>query len=273
MDFPSRVTEWADPNDDLIASSRQVEQNNTGTFLLQYLGTVLTNGMNPQAACTSRGSPHNNMDLNPSQESHMFVFDDGRDDVCSHQCSSSSLLSANRQIGGVPLLLNEGPPSCEQRARKFGVPSHNYDCDFADGECVHNEQRLTPKNSVRYLHIPRHSLEEFQSLIREGALDTHGEFAVDNPYVQALVNYRREMQSFAVVPAAATSLEQKLSTQQENLSTLTPVRMTQGISQSAISPTDGFCRCLPRCRSFDRTVGCCGDAFGSSVPTECLRID
>merc|ERR1712137_602392 len=201
-----RVTEWADPNNDL---SGQVEQNNRGTFLLQYLGTVLTSGMNPQAACASRGSPHNNMDLHPSQESHMFMFDDGRDDVCSHQCLSSSLFSASRQIS--PLLLNEVPPSCDQRARKFGVSSHNYDVDFDDGECVHNEQRLTPKNSVRYLHIPRHSLEEFQSLIREGALDTHGEFAVDNPYVQALVNYRREMQSFAVVPAAATSLEQKLS--------------------------------------------------------------
>lgn len=97
-------------------------------------------------------------------------------------------------------------------------------------------QRSPSKQRVRYLHIPRHSLKDFQRFAREAAVDAECELLLDNPYVQALVNYRAEMQAFAISPTSSVpSVEQILSTQRENLALLSPPQASPPLPGSEVS--------------------------------------
>eukprot|EP00811_Abedinium_folium_P009077 NODE_18390_length_895_cov_5.196615.p1 GENE.NODE_18390_length_895_cov_5.196615~~NODE_18390_length_895_cov_5.196615.p1 ORF type:complete len:235 (+),score=60.43 NODE_18390_length_895_cov_5.196615:100-705(+) len=113
----------------------------------------------------------------------------------------------------------EQPP----RSAGIGVPCPSPNLSHGTAiNCNRGDQRLQSKDRVRYLHIPRHSLKDFQRFARDAAVEAQCELAVENPYVQALVNYRAEMQAFAIAPAAAVpSVEQMLGTHRDNLSLLT----------------------------------------------------
>lgn len=80
-------------------------------------------------------------------------------------------------------------------------------------------------SAVSYIHIPRHSLQDFQSFARSVAAEARRETATDNPYVQALRKHRAELQTYSVIPSPMEepSLEQQMSTEREALSLITPI--------------------------------------------------
>jgi len=84
------------------------------------------------------------------------------------------------------------------------------------------EQEKASGGRVRYIHIPKHALNDFRSFARDVAREATREVATQNPYVQALCRHREELQAPLVVPAQLThqTKEQLLATQREALGVL-----------------------------------------------------
>jgi len=84
------------------------------------------------------------------------------------------------------------------------------------------EQEKASGGRVRYIHIPKHALNDFRSFARDVAREATREVATDNPYVQALCKHREEFQAQLVVPEQLThqTKEQLLATQREALGVL-----------------------------------------------------
>uniref|UniRef100_A0A7S1AIN9 Uncharacterized protein n=1 Tax=Noctiluca scintillans TaxID=2966 RepID=A0A7S1AIN9_NOCSC len=105
----------------------------------------------------------------------------------------------------------------------LGIPRRNLELGRFDDppeECL--EAVITDQVLVRYLHIPPDSQQDFKALARNVTKDVRAEIALENPYVQALRQYRAEIAATTSVPpmSARASLEQQLSTEREALSFL-----------------------------------------------------
>jgi len=168
---------------------------------------------------------------------------------------------------GTNLLVNSAKVSLPNVGRQYnnmeteaptlgGTHSRTPDHTFP----LHTEQRLQPKERVRFLHIPRHSLKDFKRFARDAAVEAQCQLAVDNPYVQALVNHRAEMQSFAIAPTTMVpSVEQMLGTQRDNLSMLSHTKtigddvmqLARTMTDTGVGPIDESCEVLPCCSGVD----------------------
>merc|ERR1712137_1241234 len=156
----------------------------------------------------SESSSHGDLDVPPEQQ-----LDSTTDEALSERLDEST----------APMVKNTRGPTVNNRP-KMEIDYWGKRPASSTGGGI--GARHPCKDHVRYLHIPRHSLKDFQRFARDAAVEAQRELAADNPYVQALVNYRAEMQAFAVAPVAVPSVEQMLSTQRENLSVLSPVKAT-----------------------------------------------
>jgi len=112
---------------------------------------------------------------------------------------------------------------------------------------------------VHYIHIPKHAMQDFRTFARNVAAQACRDVATKNPYVQALNRHRAELESSLLDDASpggaggsaskgkpdAFTLEQRLSTKREALSTLSPVSM-------GVVAGEGGCGCGSMCH------GSCG---------------
>lgn len=131
-------------------------------------------------------------------------------------------------------------PSCKKqsfRVARLGVPSPS---SGSTTTWQPPERAPEPKDQgtgVSYIHIPRHSLKDFQSFARNVAAEARRETATDNPYVQALRKHRAELQTYSVIPSPMEepSLEQQMGTEREALSLITPVMRPVDLSMMPAS--------------------------------------
>lgn len=111
------------------------------------------------------------------------------------------------------------------RFDRLGVPSVRKGSSVgpAEGEQIARDRGT----DVMYIHIPRHALKGFQNFARSVASECRRDNAADNPYVRALCNHRAELQNHSVIPCPteAPSLEQKMASEREALSLMTPAEM------------------------------------------------
>jgi len=191
----------------------------------------------------------------------------GDTDAPPELCSPPDEFSERGAQTGTDLLVNSAKVSLPNVGRQYnnmeteaptlgGTHSRTPDHTFP----LHTEQRLQPKERVRFLHIPRTALKDFQRFARDAAVEAQCQLAVDNPYVQALVNHRAEMQSFAISPTTMVpSVEQMLGTQRDNLSMLSHTKtigddvmqLARTMTDTGVGPMDESCKVLPCCSGGD----------------------
>mmetsp|Transcript_120290 Transcript_120290/g.256755 ORF Transcript_120290/g.256755 Transcript_120290/m.256755 type:complete len:475 (-) Transcript_120290:90-1514(-) len=152
--------------------------------------------------------------------------------------------------------------------------------------------------SIQYLHIPRHSLQDFRIFAKGVTLDAVREVATRNPYVVALCKHREELQSSEVVGWGSTwnwglsdgsakdkksmdscmqehtlTVQQCLSAQPDSLSALSVKEQLDGTSEEyhpvsvVEAATSEFLEAA--CPQDMETVGCDGPPF---KPKSCQSI-
>lgn len=249
------------------AKSEEANQPKDRVSVIQYLSTLLDGSLNPEAIC----KPHvlNEADKTRSEVSVSIVDEMKGGEVVTG--SHSSRMEHNHSPGDVdsPPELCTPPDVFSERidhSTKPLVKSTKGSLPDAGGHVATLEQvahklvslqkpgpnnngsssrasskpcRLPSKREhVRYLHIPRHSLKDFKSFARDAHVEAQCELAADNPYVRALVNYRAEMQALALTPGSGLpSVAQRLSTERENLSVLSPLQLKRTVPP----PVDTSC--------------------------------
>lgn len=135
------------------------------------------------------------------------------------------------------------------------------DCDTSELP----PQHCGVQDSVRYLHIPRKSLKDFRDFAKDVAAQACRELAHVNPYVEALNRHRADLETPLVPldwgdsPGAENhlTLEQRLSTKREALSTLSAVQQppSGGLAGLSCGPDEAG---RPRpCGIFG--IQCCAD--------------
>jgi hypothetical protein len=108
----------------------------------------------------------------------------------------------------------------------LGIPRRNLELGGLSGALEESLQPLLKdQGGVQYLHIPPDSQQDFRALARDVKKDVRAEIALENPYVQALRQYRAEIAATTSVPPSSlqASLEQQLSTEREALAWLSLV--------------------------------------------------
>jgi len=134
-------------------------------------------------------------------------------------------------------LADQGGFACTKqsfRVARLGVPSPPSwsGASRQAPECA--PEPRDQSTSMSYIHIPRHSLQDFQSFARSVAAEARRETATDNPYVQALRKHRAELQTYSVIPnpMEEPSLAQQMGTEREALSLITPVTRSARLGAS-----------------------------------------
>lgn len=145
----------------------------------------------------------------------------------------------------------------------LGIPRRNMELGRFDDppeEC--QEAVITDQVLVRYLHIPPDSQQDLKALARNVTKDVRAEIALENPYVQALRQYRAEIAATTSVPptSARASLEQQLSTEREALSFLSladfrddEARGLDPFAETHCNEANGSCSLWRCCLTDDRT--------------------
>jgi len=135
--------------------------------------------------------------------------------------TSSSSSSGHVRLRRAPGATRPGPRAPSERSPERTAPELTPP-ELSPPECVPDRPSARPPNeagSVRYIQIPKHSLQDFRAFARGIAAEACEEVAVRNPYVQALCKHRADLQAPSLdVPSSDQTVAQQLGTQSEALS-------------------------------------------------------